>query len=140
MSSHQSSVIVSDDMCSELSQLYGSFDETEKAMINLFGVPKYSTTPDSNTVFLGRNINGEFAKNWLTKTCCDHQPLIFTHIGQIFKPWWLEITGDRLLNVHSAVLPYARGIYSIENLAASKDIDQFQKAVGITIHFIDKGY
>lgn len=130
---------LTDEMCRELARLYGSFDETEKAMINLFGVPKYSTTHDSDTVFLGRNINGELAKNWLTKTCHDYQPFIFTHIGQIFKPWWLEITGDRLLNVHSAVLPYARGIYSIENVAALKDIDQFKKATGITIHFIDQG-
>ena len=40
---------LTEGMCRELVQLYGSFDETEKAMISLFGVPKYSITPDYRT-------------------------------------------------------------------------------------------
>lgn len=127
---------LSEQMCEELAQLYGSFDETDRAMAQLFGIPKYSVTHHPNTVFLGQNINGDVAKDWLSKNCSHSQPFIFTHLSQILKPFWLEYT-DNIFNVHSAVLPYARGIYSIENVAALNDIDLFTKSAGTTIHMVD---
>ena len=120
-------------------KLYSTFYKREKAMINMFGVPINSATSANNTFFLGQDINGEYSRNWVTENCSKSQPFIFTHISQIFKPWWIEITGHRLLNVHSAVLPYARGVYSIENIAALNDIEFFKKSAGVTIHFIDQG-
>jgi phosphoribosylglycinamide formyltransferase-1 len=119
--------------------LYPELDDTERALINLFGVPKYSTTQYSKTIFLSSDINGVYAKNWLTKTCKDASPLFFTVLNQILKPWWIEITKSHLLNCHLAVLPYARGMNCIENLAIIKDINEFKKAAGATIHYIDEG-
>jgi phosphoribosylglycinamide formyltransferase-1 len=130
---------LSEEMCCDLAQLYGSFDETDRAMAEMFGIPKYSVTHDSKTVFMGDDINGESAKAWLMKNCSNSQPFIFTHLGQILKSFWLEFTDNNLFNVHSAVLPYARGIYSIENVAALNDIDLFKRAAGVTIHLIDQG-
>ena len=66
-------------------------------------------------------------------------PLIFVCATQILKPWWIELTQSQLFNCHSAVLPYARGMYAIENIAAQGDINQFKQAVGATVHYIDEG-
>ncbi len=131
---------LAEEAVEELLRLYsGVDDEAERAMIRLFGLPKYPVSFLPETVFLGNNINGENARDWMTENYPNRRPFLFSHIGQIFQPWWLEITENRLLNVHSAVLPYARGIYSIENIAAIKDADLFRKSAGITIHFIDQG-
>ena len=137
---HAGQKIFTEEMTEELFQLYNGIDsEAERAMINLFGLPRYSVSSSPDTVFLGRNINGESARKWMTENYPDSRPFIFSHLGQIVDPWWPEITENRLLNVHSAVLPYARGIYSIENIAAMKDAELFRKSAGITIHFIDQG-
>ncbi len=79
------------------------------------------------------------AQNWAKKNINNTQPIIFSHLGQIVKPWWIDIAGGYLFNVHSAVLPYARGIYSIENIAANQDMAFFKKPVGLSIHLIDEG-
>ena len=44
-----------------------------------------------------------------------------------------------MFNCHTAVLPYARGMYAIENLAINKNINQFRQATGVTIHYVDEG-
>lgn len=131
--------IVNPAILRELKQLYPYFDETEQAMINLFGIPKYSINHAVNTFFLGQDINGELAQSWTKNNIHNSQPLIFSHLGQIIKPWWIHTAGGYLFNVHSAVLPYARGIYAIENIAATRDVDSFRKSTGISIHLIDKG-
>jgi len=130
------------EMTRTLNRLYPYFDETEQAMITMFGVPEYSVTsvPDPvETAFLGKNINGESAKRWVKENYPDSKPFLFSHLGQIVKPWLIKYAENRLLNVHSAVLPYVRGIYSIENIAAVQDVDLLRKAAGFTIHFINEG-
>ncbi|MGK7902298.1 MAG: formyltransferase family protein [Hormoscilla sp.] len=49
------------------------------------------------------------------------------------------MTQSQLFNCHSAILPYGRGMYSIENIAIFEDVKKFREAVGITIHYIDEG-
>ena len=130
---------ITNEIHKKILELYPDFDETHKAMIAMFGIPKTSTIEYPKTIFLGRNINGKYPKNWLMETCKYSEPLFFTTVCKILKPWWIEIAKSQIMNVHSAVLPYARGLYAIENLAALKDIHQFRKAVGSTIHYIDAG-
>ncbi len=43
--------LINHAMLSELRQLYPYLDETEQAMINLFGIPEYSISHFSNTFF-----------------------------------------------------------------------------------------
>jgi phosphoribosylglycinamide formyltransferase-1 len=64
---------------------------------------------------------------------------LVTYLPKLLEPWWIELAQSRLLNCHSAVLPYARGMHAIENVAASKNIEAFRKAAGVTIHYIDAG-
>jgi len=122
-----------------LRELYPKLDEMEKALISLFGVPPYSTTQYSKTTFLTNNLNGVYAKNWLTKTCQNASSLFFVSVTQILKPWWIKMAKSHLLNCHPAVLPYARGRCCIEQIAIQKDINQFKKVTGATIHYIDEG-
>lgn len=130
---------ITDEMNKKILELYPDFDEIEKAMIGLFGIPQYSAFQYDKTVFMGSDLNGKYAKNWLSDTCKYSRSWVFTSIYKILKPWWIEIAKSQILNVHSAVLPYARGLHSIENIAALKDIDQMRKVTGSTIHYIDAG-
>jgi len=130
---------LSDKMYRELMDLYPNLDRTEKAMIERYGISQYSTTEHPKTIFLGDNLNGVYAKNWLREAAQYSPPLIFVCVSQILKPWWIEIAKSQVFNCHSAILPYARGLYSIENMAIFKDIDKFKQAAGITIHYIDEG-
>ena len=82
---------LSDDLEKRLQKLYPGFGETEKAMINLFGIPKYSTTNYAKTIFLG-DVNGEYARQWLTEACRNNSPpYFFLGIGKILKSLWIEI-------------------------------------------------
>ena len=130
---------ITDEIYEKILELYPDCSDTEKAMIARFGIPQYSTIEYPKTIFLGSDINGKYARNWLRETCKDSPPFLFTSVCKLLKPWWIEIAKSQVLNVHSAVLPYARGLYAIENLAALKDIHEFRKAVGSTIQYIDAG-
>lgn len=129
----------SDDMEKRWLGLYQPLNESSRRMIRLYGVPAYAITHHADTIFLGSDVNGKFAKTSLKELCGDAIPWLVTYLPKILKPWWIDITQSRVLNCHSAVLPYARGVYSIENVAALKDIEAFQQAAGITIHYIDEG-
>lgn len=130
---------LTDEVYQAITDLYPELDPTEKAMIAQYGVSNYSTTEHPQTVFLGDNLNGEYARNWLMEAARDSPPLIFCCVSQILKSWWIELTKSQLFNSHTAVLPYARGLHSIENMAILKDINKFKQAAGITIHYIDEG-
>ncbi len=121
----------------KLLELYPDLDDTEQAAIGLYGIPQYSTTYDPDTIFLSRNLNSASAKQWLQEICQDASPWFFTCLGQILKAWWMEMSQSHVLNCHSAVLPYARGMYALENLAILQDREAFQTAAGFTIHYID---
>lgn len=130
---------LNDEMEKEWLGLYPPLSESSQSMIHLYGVPNFAVTHHPNTIFIGHNVNSKFAKNCLKDICIESTPWLVTYLPIILKSWWIEITKSRILNCHSAVLPYARGIHSIENIAALKDIDAFQQAAGITIHHIDAG-
>ncbi|MGK7919518.1 MAG: formyltransferase family protein [Trichodesmium sp.] len=130
---------LTDEIYELLTDLYPDIEQTERAMIERYGVSKYSTTEHSQTIFLGDNLNGKYAKNWLMEVAENSSVFIFVCATQILKSWWLEITKNQVFNSHTAVLPYARGMYAIENMAINKNINQFKQAAGVTIHYVDKG-
>ncbi len=123
-----------------LKKLYPNLSETDQAMIKLFGVSGHSATYHPETIFLGVNLNSLKAKHWLTDTYrTSNTPFLFIFLDQILDSWWIEITRSRIINGHSAVLPYARGMFAIENIAMTKNIEDFKMASGATIHYIDNG-
>jgi len=124
----------------QLQLLYPTLSDTEKAMIRLFGVSVHSATYHPGTVFLGSNLNSSCAQDWLVEICqASNKPFLFIFLDQLLASWWIELTGSRIINGHSAVLPYARGMFAIENRAMMQDIRGFEQSAGATVHYIDTG-
>jgi len=119
--------------------LYQPLNKASREMIQLYGVSKFAVTQHPNTIFLGDKINSSDARYCVDEICKETTPWLVTYLPKILHAWWIKITSSQILNCHSAVLPYARGMHSIENVAAQKNIEAFQQAAGITIHYIDAG-
>jgi phosphoribosylglycinamide formyltransferase-1 len=123
-----------------LYKIYPNLSKTELAMINTFGVSPHSATYAANIIYRGDDLNTLQCNEWLTEICSNfNTPFFFIFIDQILAPWWIEITHSRIINSHPAVLPYARGMYAIENIAISQNREHFCKAAGATVHYIDAG-
>jgi phosphoribosylglycinamide formyltransferase-1 len=123
----------------EWERLYQPLQQSGLAMIRLFGLPSASMSQHTNTLFLGAAVNGVPARSRVESLLRGHGIWFVTYLTHLLQPWWMELAGSRILNCHSAVLPYARGVNAIENLAADRDINAFRRAAGVTIHYIDEG-
>jgi phosphoribosylglycinamide formyltransferase-1 len=123
-----------------LQQLYPNLSETDTAMIKLFGISTHSATYHPTTIFIDDNLNSLQAKEWLMNVSAMWSNLyLFIFLDQILDFWWIELTDSKIINGHSAVLPYARGMYAIENIAITQNIEDFKKVSGATVHYIDTG-
>jgi phosphoribosylglycinamide formyltransferase-1 len=122
-----------------LRELYPGLSRTDESMLALFGVPAHSSTGAPDTVCLGRTLNSDRARRWLVDTCAATAPFFFVFLDELLADWWIELSESRIINGHSAVLPYARGMFAIENVAASGDRERFERALGATVHYIDRG-
>jgi phosphoribosylglycinamide formyltransferase-1 len=127
------------EMDQKWSGCYQPLSNVSRRMIQAYGVPGISVSHHTNTVFIGSDINGRIAEGLVSDICRESSPWLVSYLPKILDPWWIELFRSRVLNCHSAVLPYARGMHAIENLAALKDISSFRRAAGVTIHFIDDG-
>ena len=109
-----------DEMEKTWPALYQPLNEASRKMIQLYGVAKFAVTQHPNTIFLGDKVNGSFARCCVKEICKETTPWLVTYLPKILHSWWIEITQSQILNCHSAVLPYARGLHSIENVASQK--------------------
>jgi phosphoribosylglycinamide formyltransferase 1 len=124
---------------SELERLYPGLGEADRAMVAAFGVPPALAQYD-RTEFFGRDVNGHDAREWLAKQCAGMRELfIFVFLDRILEPWWIEMTSSRIINSHSAVLPGPRGMFAIEQISASRDLEHFRSSAGATAHYVDTG-
>jgi len=136
---HAGSRTLTQDQLELLQGIYPEVTDTEVAMIRLFGLPAMSAYGD-DVHYLGADLNGSSAKEWLIALKQGRtSPFIFTFLDQIFDSWWLEHTEQQIINAHSAILPFARGNHSIEQVACLGDIERLQQAAGGTVHYIDVG-
>ena len=117
-------------------EVYPGLSKTDQAMIKLSGVPAHAVTAYPQTIFLGTDLNHQHVRQWLSQVT---PAFFFIFLDQLLAPWWIETTHAQIVNAHSAVLPYARGMYAIENIAMRQDIDYFRQAAGSAIHYIDNG-
>lgn len=136
---HGGSRALDPGLVDELLRLYPYFDEAERAAVATHGLPRATVSQREDTIFLGPRINGPSARSWLEQACRETQPWLFSNLGKIVAPWWVELTGSRMLNVHSAVLPHVPGYYAIENVAAEGEVEAFERGAGFSIHYIDAG-
>ncbi|MDM8547635.1 formyltransferase family protein [Candidatus Venteria ishoeyi] len=127
------------EMEHELTQLYEDFGEESKAAISCFGIPPLSTSNFDRVRFMGNDLNSQANCQWLQENIQNRDIWLFSRVGQILKKPWLDACNGRLVNMHGAILPYARGTNAIQQIARQKDIKQFSQAAGVTIHYIDSG-
>ncbi len=112
--------------------------ETERVMLETFGPPGGLSLDYTSTVCLGPNLNAACARRWLEDVCAGRTSFVFVFLDQLLAPWWMSTTGSRVINAHSAVLPFARGMYAIEQLAAQQRPAVFAQAAGATVHYVDE--
>ena len=123
-----------------LQSLSGEISEPEEAMLRCFGISGFSPYLQSQTLLLGKNINSESFQIWLKQESKVQENIfIFVFLDKILSPWWIKLAKGNIINAHSAVLPYARGMFAIENMAYQGDFEKFQQAAGASIHYIDEG-
>ncbi|MHB1684171.1 MAG: formyltransferase family protein [Bacilli bacterium] len=122
-----------------LDEAYGGLSDSERLMVMLYGVPSESCSSVANVCILDRNLNSDIAIQQMEELLGQDQEIIlFIFLDQILGFWWLQRT-KYIVNAHSAVLPYARGMYALENIACLGDAQQFLKVAGATVHYVDSG-
>lgn len=137
---HHNEKLLTSDSLQEIQTLYDGLSKTEEAMIGLFGIPALAQSSFQKSIFLGKNINSEKVKEWLQLECKNEGRIcIFVFLDKILSPWWIELTEGNIINAHSAVLPYARGMFAIENMASRGDIEEFKRVAGASVHYVDEG-
>ncbi|AUM63768.1 formyltransferase family protein [Brevibacillus laterosporus] len=124
---------------SELLSLYGTISEAEKSMISLYGIPSYPADVVGHIHYSGPNLNHPDMEAFISSLTKEYDLTVYIFLDQILKPWWIEYTEGNIINAHSAVLPYARGMYAIENMAVKGNQNDFQRAAGASIHYVDNG-
>lgn len=104
---------LSGKMQEELSSMYHDFGNESKSAIRRFGAPNRALWECGKVTFLGKSVNSAEVETWLDEQIKGHDVWIFSHQGEILKPFWIEKSNGQLLNIHTAVLPYARGAFAI---------------------------
>ncbi|MFS1512728.1 formyltransferase family protein [Chengkuizengella sp. SCS-71B] len=130
---------LSDAAKEQLINAYGEISESEMEMIQLYGIPNYNSR-NKFVKNVGLDINDIQIKDWLINLSKIYDEIrIFIFLDTILHPWWIELTDGLIINAHSAVLPVARGMNAIENMAYLGDLEKFKSSVGATVHYIDNG-
>jgi phosphoribosylglycinamide formyltransferase 1 len=122
----------------QLQQLYGSLSNTEKTIIERYGIPELSPNILDKSIYIGDNLNDKKLELWVEDESKTHSNLeIYISIDQILKPFWLKYA--TIINTHPAVLPYARGMCALEQTVSKGNVEIVKKTAGATVHFVDEG-
>lgn len=121
-----------------LRDAYGGLSQSELALIDMYGVPRFHTL-SFPAIYVQKNLNDPILQVALTEESRQTQLSAAIFLDCILAPWWLNTFENRIVNVHSAILPYALGMYAIEQVAANGDMQAFIRAAGASIHYIDEG-
>lgn len=136
---HQNQRELSNSCWQEIGVLYPQISPVERAMISRFGIPPLPYRAE-DLIFLGDDLNSGKALSWLsTLKQMKQSSTLFVFLDQLLSPEWIRLGQGRVINVHSAVLPYARGMFAIEQVAAAGDSELFMRAAGATVHYVDEG-
>lgn len=130
---------ITQEVIDECHKIYTDMSKTDEAMVRAYGVSELAATSFDKLFFIGPKANSPETRAWFESQRGDGPPAVFVCATCILKPWWIEDTDGQVFNTHTAVLPHARGMYAIENVAAQRDVGLFERAAGFTIHYIDAG-
>ncbi|MGW9169988.1 formyltransferase family protein [Streptomyces decoyicus] len=122
---------------SQVEAVYGALSPTDLAMVRMFGLPGLRAQQDSPYRQLGTTFNSVEARGMIRGEWPGRP--VFVFLDEILVPDWLAVGDPPVINVHSAVLPHARGMHALEQVAASGDRERFLRAAGATVHYVDPG-
>ncbi|UUE08635.1 hypothetical protein NMX13_13170 [Dickeya zeae] len=122
----------------DLSVVYKGLSEPEIYLARHYGVPERHAlaVPDRVEVTDFSDLALERIQDCIRENDVSGA-VIF--LDALLSDKWLDFFRHKVVNAHSAVLPYARGMYAIEQLAICGDVDKMQEAAGATIHYVDSG-
>ncbi|MDT3427541.1 phosphoribosylglycinamide formyltransferase-1 [Paenibacillus forsythiae] len=133
-----SKTLSNEDKIQLLRGVYGRISDAEQEMIDLKGFPKPFDSFNSSIKYIGYDINALSIQSWVEQQTGYYDEItFFIFLDVIMAPWWLSNDKVSVINAHSAVLPFARGMNAIENMAYLGDSYKFQEAAGASIHYID---
>ncbi|MBO2453289.1 hypothetical protein J4573_39770 [Actinomadura barringtoniae] len=112
---------------------------TELEMAKTYGIPELPARMPADVQLVGADLNSNDCRQWLVNTVSESDPAIFVFLDQLLHDWWISLARGQIINAHSAVLPHARGMFAIEQVAASQDFSRFVRAAGATAHYVDNG-
>jgi phosphoribosylglycinamide formyltransferase-1 len=129
--------MLSRDQIDSVRAAYPDFSELSLDMIRAYGFPALSSIDVPRARFIESRLSDvpETIVGDLTAKGPSH--LVFTFVNQIFRGRWIS-SNLKLVNAHPGVLPFARGVGALEQIAAQGDRKWFSEAAGATIHYIDK--
>lgn len=131
------SELTSEDL-SELKVAYGELSSAEEALIRKHGVPAVHSLSFTAKNYITPDLHSQSLRDLLTQQSKDHELAAAVFLDCILQPWWLDVFQGRIINAHSAILPYVRGMYAIEqDLVRQRDPARLEKVAGATIHYID---
>lgn len=125
---------LNDQVLADVRDHYPDFSEMSLEVIRLRGFPSDSSATHRE-YFRSALTGSESTRLERDLLSCGSSHYVFTFVNRIFRGAWLEppIT---LLNAHPGVLPFARGVGALEQIAATGNAEWFTEAVGATVHYI----
>ncbi|WP_196597848.1 formyltransferase family protein [Aliivibrio fischeri] len=119
-----------------LNEAYKGLSLAEIELCNSQEIPTKHCLSERN-VKVTNDLNSDEIKGELNQYKGSKCAMIF--LDCILSPWWISAFNNKIINAHSAVLPHARGMFAIEQYILTANKENFQKAVGASIHYVDKG-
>jgi phosphoribosylglycinamide formyltransferase-1 len=113
---------------------YRPLSPTTAEMLVLEGVPSVSVSSFPGAEFLGAPLSGVPERTLRGIRSHGSRHLVFAFVDQIFDSRWLQQV--RLVNAHPGILPFARGVGALEQIAATGDCELFMRAAGATLHYV----
>ncbi|MEQ2026603.1 formyltransferase family protein [Xenorhabdus szentirmaii] len=129
--------ITNDDII-KLEEIYQGLNETEKYLAKAHGVPETHSLSSATMIETG-NFGESFYQDYLNHECSQDKDGALIFMTVILSPFWIEHFEKRIVNAHSAILPYARGMFAIEQLATAENKEAIERSAGATIHYVDPG-
>lgn len=119
-------------------EAYGESSTLSRKLLTIKDLPVTSClAPDCRSFAITESLISRHSDRAL-RDATDSSPdcLVFSFVDEIFGASWLN-PAIRILNMHPGVLPFARGIGAIEQIAASGDVELFKLSCGYTLHLVD---
>lgn len=121
-----------------LKSVYGSVSNSELSLISRYGVPKLHALSGEDIIEVDSFNNKEVKKFLELNKKNENCALIF--LDCILDDWWIDFFDKKIVNAHSAILPYARGMNAIEQHCLAIDsAKELEAAAGATLHYVDSG-